>query len=364
MTKKTSTVLFASAKPERLERDRTLPARFMRLLSRLPIQKRVKGKTVAIKMHVGGELGYSTIPPLFVKLLVDHVKKGNPADVFVTDGSVKGASDRGYAKETVGARLVSAVGEDGKNVVEQKTGWKPLDTVLIGKPIVDADVLINFVHVKGHGDCGFGGACKNLAMGCVPQSERRKMHNLEGKPVWIRAKCTHCKKCIKECKMHANSFSASGEYEIFWHNCSGCLHCMLACPTGAIQLATQEFGLFQEGLARVAKQVLDSFKPASVFNINMLLQVTIFCDCWGFTTPALVPDIGIMASEDVVAVDKASLDAIKVKDLIPGSITPPYKLGKGKHLFEKLHAKNPYSQVKALERLGAGSSRYRVVVVK
>lgn len=364
MKKKASDVLFASAIPERLDRDLTLPARFTRLLDRLPIQKRVKGKSVAIKMHVGGGIGYSTIHPLFVKLVVDHVMKGGPRDVFVTDGDLGGAPARGYAKETVGARLAPACGNDGKDVVSLKTGWKPMDNVLVGKPIVDADVLINLSHVKGHGACGFGGACKNLAMGCVPPGERGRMHAQEGKLEWVKDKCTHCKKCIEECEMKANHFTDSGEYEIFWHNCKGCLHCMLACPKKAIRIVDRKFALFQEGLARVTKLVLDSFEPGNVFNINVLMNITIFCDCWGFTTPALVPDVGIMASEDLVAVDHASLDAIDVKNLIPGSITPPYKLGKGKHLFERLHAKDPYMQVKLLEKIGAGSSAYKLVPVK
>jgi uncharacterized Fe-S center protein len=360
----TSEILFASAVPERVDRDCTLPARFMRLLDRLPVLDRVKGKTVAIKMHVGGGLGYSTIHPLFVKLLVDHIRKGKPKKVFVTDGGVDGASDRGYTKETIGAELVPAIGKDGKDVVVRRTGWKHLKTALISRPIAESDVLINLSHVKGHGCCGFGGACKNLAMGCVPGQIRGKMHGLEGTPTWSRSKCIRCNKCIDECPTKANKFNDAGEYEIFMHNCRLCMHCMLACPVGAIKIVNSKFDLFQQGLARVAKVVLDSFKPENIFHVNVLTYITIFCDCWGFTTPALVPDIGVMAGQDIVAVDHASLKAIKVKNVIPGSITPPFKLGKGRHLFERIHAKDPFTQVKALERLGAGSSDYRVVKVK
>jgi uncharacterized Fe-S center protein len=247
MKKKTANVLFASAIPERMDRDVTLPARFLRMLDKLPIRQRVKGKSVAVKMHVGGGIGYSTIHPLFVKLLVDHIMKGGPADVFLTDGDIGGAAARGYAKETVGARLVPACGKGGKDVVPLKTGWDPLDNVFVGKPIVDADVLINLSHVKGHGACGFGGACKNLAMGCVPPGERRRLHLLEGKLEWVKDKCTHCKKCIEECEMKANHFTESGEYEIFWHNCKGCLHCMLACPAKAIHMVDRKFALFRRG---------------------------------------------------------------------------------------------------------------------
>jgi len=362
MTKQ-SEVLFASAIPRKMDRSETLPARFMRLLEKLPIKKRVRGKVVAIKMHVGGALGYSTIHPLFVKLLVDHVKAGKPRAVFVTDGSVKKAAARGYAKNTIGARLLSSVGENGKNVVAKKTGWKHLPTVLVSKPVLNADVLINFSHIKGHGDASYGGACKNLGMGLVPRKSRYDLHSLEGSLKWLEKKCIHCKKCLKECTTHANSFNKEGKYEIFWHHCRMCLHCMLICPTHAIQLVDRRTERFQEGLARVADLVIRHLRPANVFHINVLTDITIFCDCWGLTTPSLVPDIGIMASQDIVAVEDATLKAIKVKNVIPGSITPPYRLRKGKHLFEKLHGKDPFAQVAALKRLGAGSTNYRIVTV-
>ncbi len=362
--KKESKVLFASAKPEKMDRDLTLPAKFQRLLDSMPIGERVRGKTVAIKMHLGGAMGYSTIHPLFVHLLVEHVKRGKPRKIFVTDDNVKNIAKRGYTKETFGAPIVSCFGKSGKEVVRKMTGWKEIKSVLLGRPIVDADVLINFSHVKGHGDCAFGGACKNLGMGCVPEKTRGRLHSLEGELAWDAGKCIHCGKCIEECPTNANKFNENGEYEIFWHHCKMCQHCMLACPTGAIKMPDSNFDKFQEGLARVARLVVDTFKPGNVFHINVLTNITIFCDCWGLTTPCLVPDIGIMGSEDIVAVEHASLNAIKTKDLIPGSITPPFELGKGKHLFEKLHGRDPFEQVRSLEKLGAGSSEYKVVKVK
>lgn len=359
-----SPVFFASARPERMDRDLTLPARFTRLLEKLPIQERIKGKTVAIKMHLGGGLGYTTIHPFFVKLLVDHLKQGKPKKIFVTDCNIKDATDRGYARNTVGASIVSCLGKNGKDTVRRLTHWKPLKSIQVSNPIVDSDVLINFSHVKGHGDCAFGGACKNLGMGCVPATTRQKIHALEGDLKWDKSKCIHCGKCIDECPTDANEFDKNDEYKIFWHHCKMCQHCMLICPTKAIQLTGQNFPLFQEGLARVTKAVIDSFKQGMVFHINVLTNITIFCDCWGMTTPSIVPDIGIMGGEDIVAVENATLKAIKSKDVIPGSITPPYKLGKGKHLFEKLHGRDPFQQVRSLEKLKLGNPEYKLIKIK
>ena len=359
-----SKVHYASAVPERIDRDLTLPARFLRLLDRMAIRERVAGRSVAIKMHVGGALGYSTIHPLFVKLLVKYVKDAGAGTTFVTDGSVDGASDRGYARQTVGAEVVPAFGRDGKAFRLRRTGWSRLKTAQVSRVVTDADVLVNLSHVKGHGCCGFGGACKNLAMGCVTSRTRGGIHALEGDLKWSRSKCIRCGKCIEECPTQANKFDEKGEYRIFWHNCRMCQHCMLICPVGAITIAKRDFDLMQEAMARVAKLVVDSFRRGHVFHINFVTDVTIFCDCWGLTTPALVPDVGIFASEDIVAVDDASLRSILVKDIIPGSITPPYRLRKGRHLFEKLHGRDPFAQIRSLEKLGAGSLDYRKVVVK
>jgi len=364
MVRETSKVLFASAVPERMDVDCTLPAKFNRLMAKLGIKDVAAGRTVAIKMHVGGNIGYSTIHPLFVKLLVDHISAGKPKRVFITDGDIGSAASRGYALQTVGAELVPLCGTDWKAVKRLPTGWPLLGHALVGKEIMKAEVLVNFSHVKGHGDCGFGGACKNLAMGCVPPETRRDLHQLEGAIVWKKAKCTRCWKCIDVCPTKANSFNDKGEYTIFWHDCKMCQHCVLACPVKAIDIPARTFVPFQEGLARVARLVMEQFDSRNVFHVNVLTHITPYCDCWGLTTPAMVPDIGIMASRDIVAVEQASLDSIKVGNLIPGSIPPPLKLRKGRHLFEKLHARDPYLQIRFLEKLGCGTSKYELEKVK
>ena len=110
--------------------------------------------------------------------------------------------------------------------------------------------------------------------------------------------------------------------------------------------------------------MLDQFGPDRALHINVLTHITPFCDCWGMTTPAMVPDIGIMGSKDIVAVEQASLDSIDASKVIPGSIPAPLKLGKGRHLFEKLHARDPYLQVGFLEKLGSGTSKYRLEEIR
>ena len=359
-------VLFASIRTDRLEPNATLPRKFERMLERVPLAEMVRGRTVAVKMHLGNNVGFTTIHPLFVRLLVAKIKALGPKRVFATDGAehVAQAAARGYTTETIGCPIVPVDGQNGKYFYTKRVSYRTLKKVQVAGAIHDADVLINLSHVKGHGDCAYGGACKNIAMGCVTETTRTDIHALEGGLTWIEEKCIHCGKCVEACERGAARFDEKGRFVIFYHHCAFCRHCQLACPTGAIKITNAQYHHFQEGMALAAKTVLDTFQPGSVLHINFLLNITVFCDCWGMTTPSLVPDIGIMMSDDIVAIEQASLDAIKTEDLIPGSLPAGRKLGPGKHLFQKIHYKDPFVQVRALERAGLGTRKYQLVEVE
>jgi len=231
--------------------------------------------------------------------------------------------------------------------------------------VADADVLINFAHAKGHGDCGFGGSCKNLAMGCVTTRTRRDIHALEGGHTWYEKRCTRCGACVQICPTGACRFDKDKNIAIFYHHCIYCQHCASVCPHEAIKITNPtQYKRFQEGMALATEKVLAYFKPEQVLHINVLLNITFLCDCWGFSTMALVPDVGILASRDIVALEQASLAKIRTRDLNRNALPGDRKLHRGKHLFEKLHGKDPYVQIRALERRGLGSTKYRVLQVK
>jgi uncharacterized Fe-S center protein len=202
-------------------------------------------------------------------------------------------------------------------------------------------------------------------MGCVTGRTRGDIHHLEGGLVWTKSKCIACEKCVEACPNGAASFDREKkEFSVFLHHCTYCQHCALICPKGAIKVKGGRFNHFQEGMAISTETVLKTFDPGSVLYINVLLHMTVYCDCWGMTTPALVPDVGIMAATDLVAIDRATLDAIKTKNLIKGSLPRGRKLVKGKHLFEKIHGKDPFIQIRALEKRKLGSSKYSLVTVE
>ena len=95
------------------------------------------------------------------------------------------------------------------------------------------------------------------------------------------------------------------------------------------------------------------------------INITPLCDCWGFSTLALVPDIGILAGTDIVSVEQASIDSIKVEDFIPIPLPSPlaYHPEIEGHLLKKIHNKDPYLQVAECARLGLGEREYEIVEV-
>jgi len=236
---KAAEVLFAPLAFELAEAGQTLPVRFERLLDQLDFGPAMKGKRVAVKMHLGGGVGYTTVHPLFVRILVRKIKEagGKP---FVTDliRDVATAVARGYTEEVLDAPLVAAAGLTETFFYSEPVSLDSLKEIQIAGEIHDADVLVNLSHVKGHGACGFGGACKNVAMGCVSDTTRMAIHALEGGMTWDPEKCTHCEACIRACNYGANRFNDKGEYRVFYHNCVYCMHCVAACPEDAITVRT------------------------------------------------------------------------------------------------------------------------------
>lgn len=359
-------ITFASAKVKELRAEASLPAKFERQLARYPMTDWFKDKRVAIKIHVGHNIGFTTIHPIFVRRVVDAVKKagGTP---FLTDGSfsVHMAKDRGYTEEVVGAPVIPAAGIANKYYYTKEIGFRELQTLEMCGNIVDADAMIVLSHGKGHGNSGFGGAIKNIAMGCVAGDSRGKIHRLVSATFkWDENLCTHCYLCRDNCPGNAISFNDEGKMSIFDHHCRYCLHCTRVCPTGAITIDESGYRYFQRGMALATKAILETFEENSVFYITVLLNITLLCDCWGFSTPSLVPDIGIVAGTDIVAVEQAALDLIDADKLMMEGLPEGHEIGTEGHLFQRLHGKDPYIQVEEAAAIGLGSREYKLVEVE
>lgn len=368
-----SPVYFGSAKQRRLRADETLPAKLDRIMERLALRDRVKGETVAIKMHLGCNIGYSTLHPLFVRKVVQAVKEGGGTP-FVTDtaGAVMTADARGYTRETLGCAILPVAGvrdnyyrvfdEPYKNVRE----WK------VAGEVADATFLIDFAHAKGHSACSYAGVAKNLAIGCQIGSVRSQIHDtFHYDQYWFPEKCPDAatrEAIIASCPRNGiiqDRANPEGLHLIMdW--CNACGRCLEVAPEGSLKIQAVNFESFQEACAYSTKQVLSTFEEDKRVFINLATQITQFCDCFGYTSIAILPDVGIFGGNDMCAVEQATLDAIAQHPLIEENVPEPWEVQRDlPHPLQQVHGryKDPYHMVRMAERLGLGSSAYALVDV-
>ncbi len=356
-------LLFAAFAPSRMDPELSIGRKFVRLLKAFDLGKSVRDRRVAIKMHLGGGSGFSTVHPFFVRKLVTALREAGARDIFITDllPNVASAVERGYTEEVTGCRIIPVCGESGDEIVSFPVtpAFRTLDRIDLSRPILEADVVVNLAHIKGHGVCGFGGASKNFSMGAVNDAMRRKLHGLEGGLVWREEACVFCGKCVANCPNGAMTLK-DRKLSVFFHNCKFCQHCALVCPQHAIEISDNCYGDFQRGMAMTSAKLLEHFTPDRALFFSFLMDVTLFCDCWGMTTPRLIPDIGILAGRDIVAMEQAALDLVDREELIERALPPGWMVdpGRSKHLFERLHHKDPRLVVRFLEELGAGTPDY------
>ncbi len=308
-----------------------------------------KGDIVAIKLHMGelGNIGY--IRPIFVRKVVDFVKEkgGKP---FITDtttlyGGHRGnaidylytASINGFNLSSMGCPIIIADGLLGKDEeIVKVNGYE----IGVAKAIMEADCLVVLSHFKGHGMAGFGGAIKNVGMGCCSKSGKIWQHEVT-KPLHDESKCILCKNCLIFCPW--NAIEENNGIKINYEKCKGCGACTVLCEQGCFYL--NDVKEFQRRVAIATKAVLNNFKGKALF-LNFLLDITPRCDCCSFPDKPIIDDIGILASNDIVSIDKASYDLICSKA--------------GRDIFYEIHKIDGKIQIEEAEKLGIGESRYEL----
>jgi uncharacterized protein len=313
-----------------------------KILDKLPLER--LGKKVAIKVHFG-EKGCTTyVNPEIVKKVYDKLigmgKKAALVECNVLyKGSRTNSTDHKKTAKEHGfdfAPIDILDGEYGQEVVEVN-GCK------IGKGIKKYDSLLVISHFKGHIMAGFGGAIKNVGMGIGSRAGKLDMHS-SIKPVIDSGKCSGCGNCIKHCNIKAITI----DYKTAKINpelCEGCAMCIAVCPTGAASVPWSggSSKRLQEKIADYTKAVLSIFSGKTFF-INVLENITEDCDCFGIKQVPVMPDIGILASQDIVAVDKASLELANKKGF-----------GKVKSSINK------DNQIQTAVDLGLGNSDYKLI---
>ena len=327
-------------------------------------------KLVAIKIHFGepGNLAY--IRPNYAAVVVKIIQ-GKEGLVFLTDANtlykgrrsnavdhLQSAMENGFNPLAVGCNVVIADGLKGTDCREIEIGLKHCKTAKIGAAIADADVIISMNHFKCHEMAGIGGCLKNTGMGSGSVGGKLEMHS-NSKPIVYPDNCTACKVCEKNCAHDAIHVSNKKIAEINYEKCVGCGQCVAVCRYDAVQVQW-DAARMQEKMAEYAYAVLKD-KPA--FHINFIMDISPNCDCWNFNDQPIAPNVGIVASFDPVAIDKASADLVNKTPINIDCIPEVDRAGKDK--FMKVHPNTDWRiSLDYAEKLGLGTQQYDLIKVE
>jgi uncharacterized Fe-S center protein len=331
-----------------------------------------KGKFVALKLHLGepGNLAY--IRPNYVARVVRLVRElgGKP---FLTDCStlytggrsnavdhLQSAQENGFNRIAVGADVIIADGLKGTDYREIPVHLKQCETAKIGTAIADADIIVSLTHFKGHEQTGFGGAFKNIGMGSGSRGGKMQMHS-DSKPKIVAEKCVACGMCVRACPQQTILWNADHKASIDYTRCVGCGQCVAVCMYGAARpVFTGTNDALNEKIAEYAWAVLHD-KPA--FHVSFVMNVSPNCDCWNMNDAPIVPDIGIAAGFDPVALDQACVDLVNKASAAKGSALTDKDYKEGDK-FTHVHPDTNWQSCLAhAEDIGLGTRRYELVTL-
>ena len=373
-----SIVYFSSARTLRWNYRHSVPGKLEALLDRLDLKKRfTKDDWVAVKTHWGSSGAFRIIPAIMLRKVVEAVKQTG-AKPFVTDTvRIQGldylevANQNGLNHLSCGAPLVLADGLYGKDSILLPAG-PVLMQIAVASVIHDAPAMIVCSHTKGHINSGYAGAIKNLAMGCVSgrhreqgwQKGRGSMHcHGETALRWDSERCTHCQQCAETCPLDSIEFK-DGQFTYDGETCWHCGRCARVCQEGALSLP-QDDETFMKGMAEAAAAVLSTFPyRKKVLYVNFLFQVQPECDCMPIADVPVVQDQGILVSDDLVAIEQASVDMLRKAPPLPQSAAADANLQAGDDILSALNPRPLQLQLDECERLGLGTKKYELVVTE
>lgn len=333
-------------------------------------------KFVAIKIHFGEPGNLAFLRPNYAKALVDVIKElgGKP---FLTDCNtlyvgrrknaldhIEAAYENGFTPLSTGCQVLIADGLKGTNERYVPVNGEYIKEAKIGSEIMDADIIISLNHFKGHEGTGFGGAIKNIGMGCGSRAGKMEMH-YSGKPGVKESKCKSCKMCAKICAHGAISYDDNtGKASINHDKCVGCGRCIGFCNFDAI--APQNGSANELLNKKMTEYALAVVQGRPEFHINIITDVSPNCDCHSENDAPIVPNVGMLASFDCVAIDKASVDLVNEQTAFANS-----NLGENlahehdENETDNFHLNHPdtnwESQISHGEKIGLGTANYKLI---
>lgn len=312
---------------------------------------------VAVKMHFGEAGNNGFVQPEYLRIICDKIS-AQKAAAFISDTNTlyRGrrtnsadhlalAHEHGFTHQATGAEII--VPEDNKkDILEVSINQKFIQAAKLARIFVDADAFVGVSHFKGHIMTGFGGALKNIGMGCAAREGKLQQHS-EVSPVVYQDKCTGCGECEKACPVKAITIQ-NNQSVINGAKCIGCATCIAVCPSLAIDVPWGSgAATIQEKMVEYAWAVLKNKKGKTGF-LNFAIKITKECDCLAKDDPRIVPDIGILASEDPVSIDQAAFDLVNQAS--------------GRDIFQELHPqRDGTKQLKYAHKLGLGNLDYQLI---
>ena len=316
---------------------------------------------VAIKLHVGEKRNTTHVRPELIRELVTQVKnKGGLPFLTETSTLYKGqrenavkhllhAHAHGFGVDQVGAPFIMADGLVGNSEAEVEINGELHDKVKIAREIINADALIAVSHPTGHVQAGFGACIKNLGMGLASSMGKMRQHSAMN-PAVKTEKCRFCQKCLNWCPQEA-IIEKEGKAFIIAEKCIGCGECLVVCRFDAVGYDWDaESSYMQRSMAEHAYGVVKQ-KVGKCFFFNVLVNMTKDCDCYNVKQEKMIPDIGILASADPVAIDMATLDLTAKAN--------------GQHLGAMAYANlDSMVQLRHAAKIGMGSLEYELITVR
>ncbi|MDR2361402.1 MAG: DUF362 domain-containing protein [Prevotellaceae bacterium] len=334
-----------------------------------------KDKFTAIKIHFGepGNLAY--IRHNYACRMVE-ILQALGAKVFLTDSNTLysgrranaidhqiGAFENGFTMTGVKAPVIIADGLKGTEYVEIPVGSDICKSAKIGAAIANADIIISMNHFKGHEQAGFGGALKNIGMGSASRGGKLDLHS-SSQPHIETANCTACRQCVRFCNYGAITINTTRTAVIDYRQCVGCGQCIAVCRFDAAQPVWNNSSETMN--RKIAEYTYALLKDKPHFHVNFIMNVSPDCDCWASNDVPLVPDIGIAAAFDPVALDQACADMVTAAPSLPGSRgNEDGRLDlTGKDKFCHVHPNTNWRVgLQHAETIGLGVTEYRIVHV-
>jgi uncharacterized protein len=333
-------------------------------------------KIVALKIHFGepGNLAY--LRPNYAAHIVKYLKSKG-AVPFLTDcntlywgrrsnapSHIEAAFENGFNPISAGCPVIIADGIKGTEFREIEVNLDLCKSAKIGSSIADADVIISLNHFKGHELTGFGGALKNLGMGCASVGGKLFLHSGSSPKIYAK-NCTGCRVCEKYCAHDAIKVGKDKIAHIDYEKCVGCGQCVAVCQYDASRVVWQSTS--EKVCKRTAEYAYATVKDKPAFHINFIMNVSPECDCWDSNDYPIVPDIGIAASFDPVAIDKACAEMVTAAPALPGSKIMDVNSKedmRGEDKFRHAHSDTYWqSGIEHGVKIGLGSIDYEVITV-